>query len=123
MLINFKTLYALVFFYFMLAVWTGIGNLSFAPSEVDSLIEAGLQPQSVNLDRPVVGGDPISTNIVVPSSESDWISFLYESATLQSHVWTGWAGAIRNFFLLGSGLFGLALIWDGVRTLTGFAGR
>lgn len=123
MLLNIKLIWILAFFYFGLAIWTAIGNLSFAPAAADSLIEAGLQPQSANLDRPVVGGDPISTNIRIPTTQTDWIAFFFDAATLQSHIWTGWAGGIRNFYLIGTGIVGLAMIWDGIKTLTGFAGR
>jgi len=122
MLLSFQLVWKFVAFWTILAIFTGIANMTFAGgTNVDNLIETGLQPEQVNLDSPVVGGDdPISTNVILPSSSRDWVDFLYESAALQSSVWEGWMGFIRTFFLIGSGVFGLLLLLDGLRTLTGF---
>lgn len=123
MSLSFDLVWKFVMFWMVLAVFTGIANLSFAVFEPDQLIEVGLQPEEVNLDRPSVGGDPISTNVIVPSSSKEWVTFMFKAAKLDSNVWQGWSNFIRIFFLVGSAVFGIFMIRDGINTLTGFVGR
>lgn len=90
-------------------------------SDVDNLTEAALQPQEVNIDRPVVGiGDPISTNLKFPSTSWGWISYMWKSITIQGPWWPEWAIPIRNFMLVIGAAFAIVIVWRGVSLLASF---
>lgn len=120
MSLSFDIVWKFVTFWVILAAFTGVSNLSFAVMNTDNLINQSLQPQEVNLDEPSVGTEAISTNVRLPNSQAEWVTFLYQAMKLDSNVWHGWSNWIRDFFLIGSGVFGLFVMWDGISLLTSF---
>lgn len=127
-MINYKML-----MFFCLFVWGGAalvtgavtssqpGDAGGSAQSVQDFGNTVFAGQEARLDRPVAtGNNPVSAALSFGNAAVGWVTFLFNSATLDSPIWEGWAQPIRWTILLLQLPMLLLLTLEGARILSGF---
>ena len=123
--------YGLIGFFALL--WMAAAVLTGAVTQDDPSVAGGssqsfedfvgntYEAQETQIDRPVTGGNtPISAALSYATAAVNWVTYLWNSASLSGPLWEGWAAPIRYTILVLQLPFLLLLLFEGAKILGGF---
>lgn len=121
-------------FAFFIAIWaiaaviTGAVTLNTDPASAggssaafESLADNVFDAEELQIDEPKNSSrDPISAAFSFAKSAVGQVTFIFQSAMLQSEIWEGWASWIRYGILALQLPFLILLLMEGAKILSGF---
>ena len=103
---------------------TQTSDLSAAGGSTQSYTDLGnniFAGEESQIDAPIVSGNnPISAGRSFANTAVNWVKFLFNSATLQSPIWEGFAQPFRYAILALQLPLLLLVLIEGAKTLSGF---